>query len=138
MVLGLVTGLGIVSRLFPIGFILWDKYLGDVLYAAVFYLGLSLIWPKGTSAAKTVLTGMYVIAIETFQLTSIPVQLSRSNNLVIRLFAYAVLGSKFSGWDLLAYGVGLAAMVGVEKLYFGSDLSYPPADPPQTGEEMHL
>jgi hypothetical protein len=114
--LGLVTGLGVVSRLFPIGFILWDKYLGDVLYAAVFYLGLSLIWPKGTITAKTIVTGVYVMAIETFQLTHIPLQLSRSNNLAIRLFAYAVLGSRFSGWDLLAYGVGLAAMVGVEKL----------------------
>jgi hypothetical protein len=136
--LGLVTGLGVVSRLFPIGFSLWDKYLGDVLYAAVFYLGLSLIWPKGAIAAKTIVTGVYVIAIEIFQLTPIPLQLSRSNNLAIRLFAYAVLGSRFSGWDLLAYGVGVTAMVGVEKLYFDSDLHYPPADPSQVGEEMRL
>ncbi len=123
--MGLLTGLGIVSRLFPIGFILWDKYLGDVVYAAVFYLGLSLIWSSGTVTAKAVLSGVYVIAIETFQLTPIPLQLNRSHNAIIRLFAYLVLGSRFSGWDLLAYGVGLAGMVGLDWFYGGADLSRP-------------
>jgi hypothetical protein len=112
-----VAGLGIVSRLFPVGFILWDKYLGDVVYAAVFYLCLSLIWPRGAIAGKAFWTVVYVVAIETFQLTPIPVQLGHSDNLVIRLFAYVVLGSRFSGWDLLAYGVGLAAIIVVDRFY---------------------
>jgi hypothetical protein len=127
--LGLVAGLGIVSRLFPIGLILWDKYLGDVLYAAVFYLGLSLVWSQGTIAAKTIVSGVYVLAIETFQLTSIPTQLNRSHNLALWLFAYAVLGSRFSGWDLLAYGIGLAGVAAADRLYGRSDLSHPPANP---------
>jgi hypothetical protein len=121
--LGLLTGLGIVSRLFPTGFILWDKYLGDVVYAAVFYLGLSLVWSSGTVTVKTVLSGVYVIIIETFQLTPIPLQLNQSHSPIIRLFAYLVLGSRFSGWDLLAYGVGLAGMVWLDWFYAGADLS---------------
>jgi len=72
-----------------------------VVYAAVFYL--SLIWPRGAILAKVFLTGIYVVAIETFQPSPIPAQLSQSDSLVIRLFAYVVLGSRFSGYDLTHY-----------------------------------
>ena len=109
--------MGIISRLFPIGSILWDKYLGDAVYAAVFYLGLSLIWPRGTLAGKTFWTVVSVVTIETFQLTPIPARLGHSDNLAIGLFAYVVLGSRFSGWDLLAYGVGLATIMVVDRFY---------------------
>ncbi|MCQ3972426.1 MAG: DUF2809 domain-containing protein [Anaerolineae bacterium] len=115
--LGLIAGLGLISRLVPIGSILWDKYLGDVVYAAVFYLGLSLIWPRGAILAKAFLTVVYVVAIETFQLTLIPAQLSQSDSLAIRLFAYVVLGSRFSGWDLLAYGIGIAGIGLADRFY---------------------
>ena len=111
----LVAGLGIVSRLFPTGSILWDKYLGDMVYAAVFYLGLSLIWPRGTLAAKSFWTVVYVVTIESFQLTPIPARLGHSDSRAVRLFAYVVLGSRFSGWDLVAYGVGLAAIMLVDR-----------------------
>jgi hypothetical protein len=76
-----VARLGLVSRLFPVDSILWDKYLGDVVYAAIFYLGLSLVWPRGTIVAKALLTVVYVVAIETFQLTQIPTQLGYSDSL---------------------------------------------------------
>lgn len=134
--LGLVVGVGLASRLFPIGFIGWDKYLGDVLYAAVFYLGLSLVWPQGTIPAKMIIIGGYVTAIEFFQLTSLPAHLGRSDNLVVRLFAYGILGSRFSGWDLLAYGIGLAGVVGVERLYLSSALVHSSADGGEAGKEI--
>ena len=115
--LGLVAGLGLISRLVPIGSILWDKYLGDVVYAAVFYLGQTRLRPRGSIIVKAFLTMLYVIAIETFQLTNIPAQLSQSESLTIRLFTYLVLGSRFSGWDLLSYGIGISGIGWVDRFY---------------------
>jgi len=107
----LVAAIGITSRVVWVGSLIWDKYVGDVVYAAVFYLVLSLIWAKGTTTVKIILTAAYVVAIEVFQLTQIPVRLNQSENLVIRVFAYVVLGSTFSWWDLLAYSIGIAGIL---------------------------
>jgi hypothetical protein len=97
--------------------LIWDKYVGDVVYAAVFYLVLSLIWVEGTITAKMVLTAAYVAAIEVFQLTQIPVQLNQSESFVIRVFAYVILGSMFSWWDLLAYSIGIAGILLLDRWY---------------------
>ena len=36
VILCVIASVGILSRAMPIGFRLWDKYLGDAIYAAVF------------------------------------------------------------------------------------------------------
>lgn len=113
----LVAAVGIASRTIHVGSLLWDKYLGDVVYAAFFYLLLSLAWREGTTTMKALLTTAYVVAIEVFQLTQIPAHLNRSANLFIRLFAYVVLGSAFSWWDLLAYAVGIVGISLADRLY---------------------
>ena len=113
----LIAAVGIVSRTIHVGSLLWDKYLGDVVYAAFFYLLLSLAWREGTITMKALLTAAYVVAIEVFQLTQIPAHLSHSANLFIRLFAYIVLGSAFSWWDMLAYGIGIVGISLADRLY---------------------
>ena len=113
----LVAAIGITSRVVGVGSLIWDKYVGDVVYAAVFYLVLSLIWAEGTTTVKIILTAAYVVAIEVFQLTQIPVRLNQSENLVIRVFAYVVLGSRFSWWDLLAYSIGIAGILALDRWY---------------------
>jgi len=115
----LVATLGITSCAVPVGALMWDKYVGDVVYAAVFYLTLSLIWVAAPRTTKMALTAGYVVAIEAFQLTQIPAQLYHSERLVVRAFAYVVLGSTFSEWDLLAYGVGIAGMVWLDRWCLG-------------------
>jgi hypothetical protein len=110
-----VAALGITSRAVPVGALIWDKYVGDVVYAAVFYLALSLIWVAAPRRAKVALTAVYVVAIEAFQLTQIPARLYHSERWVVRAFAYVVLGSTFSGWDLLAYAVGIAGIVWLDR-----------------------
>lgn len=70
--------------------------------------------------AKIILTAVYVVAIETFQLTPVPAQLGQSDHIAIKLFAYHVLGSQFSGWDLLAYGVDIAGISVVDQFYLRS------------------
>ena len=115
--LAIVIVLGILSRVLPLGFPWWDKYLGDALYAAAFYLALSLLWPRIRIKLRGALTALYVTSIELFQLTPIPAQLNQSDNLLIKLFAYLVLGSAFSPEDLLAYGAGILAMILVDEAW---------------------
>ncbi|MCB0110903.1 MAG: DUF2809 domain-containing protein, partial [Caldilineaceae bacterium] len=62
--------LGIFSRLVTTGFVLWDKYLGDALYAILVYLLLSLVrWRSLERKAFVAL--LIMVAIESFQLTGI-------------------------------------------------------------------
>jgi hypothetical protein len=105
----LVAATGITSRVVYVGSPIWDKYLGDAVYAAVFYLTLALVWKEGRIATKATLTMVYVTAIELFQLTQIPAHLNQSSILAVRAFAYVVLGSAFGWWDMLAYCIGTGA-----------------------------
>ena len=113
----LVAAIGIISRVVQIGSSIWDKYVGDTVYAAVFYLVLRLVWEEGTVIAKVILTIVYVAAIEAFQLTQIPASLGQSTSLAIRAFGYVVLGSGFSWWDMLAYLVGIGGVSLIDEVY---------------------
>ncbi|MDX2029704.1 MAG: DUF2809 domain-containing protein [Blastocatellia bacterium] len=96
-----------------------NKYLGDALYAVMFYLFLSLMWESGRPVAKAGLVGLLMVSIELFQLTGIPLTLSRSDSVVLRYVA-VLLGTAFSWRDILAYGVGIIAIVSYEKARYGS------------------
>ena len=50
-----------------------------------------------------------------FQLTDIPLRLTQSADLLVRLLARGVLGSTFSWWDLLAYAAGIAAIAPLDR-----------------------
>ena len=106
---------GLISRVMPIGTIVWDKYLGDVVYAVVFYFGLCVIIGLGRLSSKICVTTFYVTCIELFQLTPIPLQLNQSSNVLVKVFAYIVLGSTFSWWDLFAYAIGIMFATIVDK-----------------------
>lgn len=101
-----IIALGILSRVAHTGFVLLDKYLGDVLYAAMVYAILRLF---RKSAAAAMYAGVLMTAIELFQLTMIPDRLMASEQLPIRIFA-RLLGTTFSFLDLLAYAVGIACI----------------------------
>ena len=101
--LGGIIALGVVSRVLPVGFVLWDKYLGDALYAAMVYCILRWIWeapPRKLAQASMVV----MTAIEAFQLTGL------ASGLVGR-----VLGTHFSWLDLLAYAVGIVFSLWVDQ-----------------------
>ena len=117
----LAATIGVISRVVHVGTLIWDKYLGDAVYAAVFYLVLSLIWSEGSVTVKAILATACVVSVEVFQLTRIPAQLNQSANLAVRTFAYVVLGSAFGWWDMLAYGVGIGGIAWVDKLYLRAD-----------------
>ena len=101
--LALIIAAGILSRLIALGHPLWDKYLGDALYAAMVYTILRFV----TKANRALIASAIILtALETFQLTGIPAQLLHSAYLPVRLIA-RLLGTQFSFLDLLAYAVGL-------------------------------
>jgi hypothetical protein len=79
LVIVVLVGAG--SRLVHTGFLLVDKYLGDALYAAVFYLLLALVWPTGMPWRRVLVVCAVLLSIELFQLTYIPARLYWSGNL---------------------------------------------------------
>lgn len=104
-ILGIIAA-GILSRLVHTGFAVFDKYLGDALYAAMVYGILRLV--SGTKASA--ICAMAVMtALELFQLTGIPARLLGSEYLMLRALA-RLLGVEFSSLDLLAYGVGILGL----------------------------
>jgi hypothetical protein len=101
-----IIALGILSRIVHTGLVIFDKYLGDALYAAMVYTLLRLRW-KTAGVAIPAMACM--TAIELFQLTRIPAQLLSSDHLAVRLCA-RLMGTEFSFLDLLAYAVGIGCI----------------------------
>jgi len=104
-ILGIIA-MGIVSRVVHTGFALFDKYLGDALYAAMVYGVLRLL---SRAAASAVCAMVVMTAIELFQLTMIPARMLSSKYLMTRICA-RLIGVKFSFLDLLAYGLGIGCI----------------------------
>lgn len=103
----LIVAFGILSRIVRTGWPLTDKYLGDALYAAMIY-ALLRSGPQVSPGAATAAAAAIMIAIECFQLTSIPHRLLASDSIVAQAIA-RLLGTAFSLFDLLAYAFGIAA-----------------------------
>ena len=101
-----IIAAGILSRVLHTGFALFDKYLGDALYAAMVYTVLRLAW---RTKAVVVPAAVLMTAIELFQLTMIPARMAGSNDPVTQMAA-RLLGTEFSFLDLAAYSVGIAGV----------------------------
>jgi hypothetical protein len=101
-----IIALGILSRVVHTGFVVFDKYLGDALYAAMVYAILRLLW---RAAAVAVSTMVVMTVIELFQLTMIPAHMLASEHLIVRICA-RLMGTEFRFLDLLAYGVGIVCI----------------------------
>ena len=104
--LAIIIPVGILSRIVHTGFVLFDKYLGDVLYAAMIYAILRLWW---TSRAAAVSALAVMSGIELFQLTLIAAHMLKSEHLIVRIIA-RLMGTHFSYLDLLAYLAAIGGM----------------------------
>ncbi len=107
-----IIAAGIVSRTIHTGWIMIDKYLGDMLYAAMIYVLLSLFW-YGVPLRKAMVSMVLMTALEFFQLTRIPAQLFTHDNVILRAIA-RLLGTEFSFLDLIAYSVGIIAIASID------------------------
>jgi len=104
-ILGIIA-IGILSRVVHTGFVVFDKYLGDALYAAMVYGICRLLW---SAAASAVYAMAIMTALELFQLTMIPAHMLESGQWMTRICA-RLLGVEFGFLDLLAYGVGIGCI----------------------------
>jgi hypothetical protein len=105
-----IIAMGILSRVVHTGFVIFDKYLGDALYAAMVYGMLRLLLRAEVSAVGAMII---MTAIELFQLTMIPAHMLESRHLITRICA-RLMGVEFSFLDLLAYGVGIGCIYFVD------------------------
>jgi hypothetical protein len=101
-----VIAMGIVSSVVHTGLAVFDKYLGDALYATMVYGILRLL---SRAAAAAVGAMVVMTSIELFQLTMIPAHMLSSEHLMTRICA-RLMGIEFSFLDLLAYGLGIGCI----------------------------
>lgn len=90
--------------------VILNKYLGDALYAVLFYLIISIIVSNIHSVARGGLAFTIMIMLELFQLTQIPHALSQNKYIVARFIAI-MLGAVFSWLDIFAYLVGIVVII---------------------------
>jgi hypothetical protein len=108
--LAAIVAAGLSSRVAHTGLLLFDKYLGDALYAAMVYILFRL-----TGIARVaVWAAVAMTAIEFFQLTRIPADMLRSAWPAVRACA-RLLGTEFSVLDLLAYAVGIGCIASFDR-----------------------
>jgi hypothetical protein len=108
--LAVTVALGLLSRLRPVGWFLYDKSLGDVLYAVAAYLVLALVLFRKPPAFVAPIALATCLAVEFFQATGIPARYA--HYLVVRW----LIGTTFSWHDVACYGVGVAAIAAADVL----------------------
>src|SRR3954468_16039608 len=77
-----IIAMGILSRVIHTGLVVFDKYLGDALYAAMVYAILRLFWRRPKAAVGSTIA---MVAIEFFQMTLIPVRLLGNEHWIVRI-----------------------------------------------------
>ncbi|MEZ5398458.1 MAG: DUF2809 domain-containing protein [Bryobacteraceae bacterium] len=106
-----IVAAGLGSRTVQTGRVLFDKYLGDALYAAMVFVLLRL---TGRVSGVALWAAGAMTAIECLQLTGIPAGMLHSEHAVVRVAA-RLLGTEFSVFDLVAYAVGIAGIAAVDR-----------------------
>ena len=110
ILLPLVLALGLASRRWPTGVPLYDDALGDVLYAAMAYLGLAILLPGRRALNLAILAAAFCLGIELFKLSGYPQAWRRS--VISRL----MFGTSFGWHNLVRYAVGIACVALLEAL----------------------
>jgi hypothetical protein len=108
--LAAIVAAGVLSRVTHTGFRVIDKYLGDALYAAMVY---TLFRLTGRIARVALWAAIAMTGIELFQLTRLPAAMLQSESQALRICA-RLIGTEFSGLDLLAYAVGIGCIAATD------------------------
>jgi hypothetical protein len=103
LLLAVTVVLGISSRKVHLGIRLWDKSLGDVLYAVAMLFAIGLVAPRARLVVLTAVAFGASFAIELFQLTGIPLAIAETPHWG---FAHWLLGTDFAWHDVACYAVG--------------------------------
>ena len=106
--LALTIALGVFSRLHPIGLPLYDKSLGDALYAVAAYLGLAVLFFRRSSSFVALLALCWCVAVECFKLTGVSARHADLGS--VRW----VLGTTFACHNLACYAVGVVVIAVID------------------------
>ena len=101
LALAATVALGLASRLHPVGWFLYDRILGEVLYAVAAYLALAIFLARQPPLFLVGLAFASCLAVELFKLTGIPAE--NQNVFWVRWF----LGMCFNVVNLGYYLIGV-------------------------------
>ena len=106
LALAVTVVVGLASRLYPVGWFLWDRVLGEVLYAVAAYLALGVFLFRKSPLFIAVLAFACCLTVELFKLTGIPAE--NQHRFLVRWFlgmnfAVVNLGYYFTGVVLIAF-----------------------------------
>jgi hypothetical protein len=101
LALAVTVALGLASRLYPTGGFLWDRVLGEVLYAVAAYLVWAMLLVRKPPSLIAAIAFACCLAVELFKLTGIPAENQRV--FLVRWF----LGMTFSVVNLGYYFIGV-------------------------------
>lgn len=96
------VALGLASRLYPTGAFLWDRVLGEVLYAVAAYVAWAMILFRKPPRLIAAVAFACCLAVELFKLTGIPAE--NQGVFLVRWF----LGMTFDAVNLVYYFLGAA------------------------------
>lgn len=102
LALALTVALGLASRLYPTGWFLWDRILGEVLYAVAAYLVWAMLLFGRSPWLIAAIAFACCLAVELFKLTGVPAENQRV--FLVRWF----LGMVFDAVNLVYYFTGAA------------------------------
>jgi hypothetical protein len=100
LALAVTVALGLASRLYPTGWLLWDRILGEVLYAVAAYLVWAMLLFRKPPWLIAVIAFGCCLAVELFKLTGIPAE--NQDVFFVRWF----LGMTFDAVNLIYYFTG--------------------------------
>src|SRR5271170_4435098 len=112
--------LGLASRLYPVGWFLWDRVLGEVLYAVAAYLVLAMLFVRKPPLFIAVIAFVCCLAVELFKLTGIPAEYQ--GVLLVRWF----LGMTFSSVNLGYYLIGVVLIAFADRATRGAKMTAEP------------
>src|SRR3954452_23893235 len=100
LALAVTVAVGLASRLYPTGWFLWDRILGEVLYAVAAYLVWAMLLSRKPPWLIAVGAFGCCLAVELFKLTGIPA--ANQDVFFVRWF----LGMTFAAVNLVYYFIG--------------------------------
>ena len=101
LALAVTVFVGLASRLHPLGWFLWDRVLGEVLYAVAAYLVLAMLLVRKPPLFIALIAFVCCLAVELFKRTGIPAE--NQHVFLVRWF----LGMTFSVVNLGYYLIGV-------------------------------
>jgi hypothetical protein len=99
-----VAALGLTTRTVSVGWHVWDKSLGDVLYAIGAYLVLRFLVPRAAPRWAALVAAAFCLSIELFKFTGLPAAWASSRG------SRLLFGTTPSWHNVICYAIGVTVV----------------------------